>query len=121
MRDRAYKLHARLQSMGYAVSGIKTLFSGEPNAKLHLLATVGVIIAGILQHLSKYEWVAIIVAIAIVWIAEAMNTALEKLCDFACNKAYYSEIKIIKDIAAGAVLIAALCSAGIGFVVFVIK
>ena len=107
--------------MKFAVHGIKFMLRSEPNARIHLAATIGVIIAGIVSDLSVARWLALVFAISIVWITEAVNTALEKLCDYASGKEYSTAIKAIKDVAAGAVFIAALCSILTGILVFTIK
>jgi diacylglycerol kinase (ATP) len=109
--------HTSRKSFSYAFNGISQLLK-EPNAKLHTLATILVIIIGIIRHLSPLQWIAIIVAIGLVWVTEALNTCIEKLCDFCCENKHFPPIKIIKDIAAGAVLIAAMVSVAIGVIVF---
>ncbi len=108
----------RLISIGFALQGIGRLIRQEPNAKLHSAATLIVIAAGIIRHISKHSWLAIIFAIALVWIAEAFNTALEMLCDLCCNNEYHPKVKIIKDISAAAVLFASITGIGIGIIVF---
>ena len=110
---------SRAGSIGYALSGIRALLRTEPNIWIHIAATIGVVIAGMFRQLTDNQWIAITVAIAMVWVAEALNTAVEKLCDFACDKKYYPEIKTIKDISAGAVLITSLCSIVIAIIVFI--
>jgi len=117
-QKKTMSVHSRIRSFGYAFNGISQVFKQEPNAKLHLLATLLAITAGIIRHINLTQWVAIIFAIALVWITEAFNTCLEQLCDFCCNKEFHPSIKIIKDISAGAVLIAALTSVVIGIIVF---
>lgn len=100
----------RLTSFGYAFNGIKSLIAQEPNAKIHLAGTLAAIGFGLFRHISKMEWIALVVVIAIVWIAEALNTCVEMLCDLWCKEEFHPKVKIIKDIAAGAVLVAALCA-----------
>ena len=111
-------LHARLNSFGYAFQGIRQLVLKEAHSKIHLAATVLVIAAGFLRHISRYEWVALVFAVALVWVAEAFNTAIEILCDIWCRGAYHPKVKLIKDIAAGGVLIASIASIVIAFFVF---
>ena len=111
---------SRRNSFIYAFNGIRELFKQEPNAKFHAVATVGVIIAGIIRHISHTQWAAIVFAIGLVWITEAMNTCIEKLCDYSCENKYHPAIKIIKDISAGAVLIAAFVSLVVGIFVFIL-
>ncbi|HEY9177378.1 MAG TPA: diacylglycerol kinase family protein [Flavipsychrobacter sp.] len=108
----------RLRSIGFAIEGLKQMILTEPNARIHLAITTLVVIAGIITELSMARWLAIVFAISIVWITEAVNTALEKLCDHTCGNEFNAAIKKVKDIAAGAVLIAALCSVITGIIVF---
>ena len=110
---------SRAKSFSYAVNGIFLLLKQEPNAKLHAFATVAVIIAGFIRHIGPWQWAALSFAIGIVWITEALNTCIEKLCDFCCDNKFHPSIKIIKDISAAAVLIAALVSISIGIIVFI--
>ena len=110
-------IRSRGNSFIYAINGIRLLLR-EPNARIHALATVAVIAAGIARHINSTQWMAISIAISIVWITEALNTCIEKLCDYACNKEIHPAIKVIKDLAAGAVLIAAITSIVTGIIVF---
>lgn len=118
MNNEVKKSTSRVRSFSYATNGLFQLFRQETNAKLHSLATILVIVAGIIRKLGPNQWIAIIIAIGIVWMTEAINTCIEKLCDFACDNKWHPEVKIIKDIAAGAVLIAAMVSVAIAIIVF---
>ena len=89
----------------------------EHNARIHAAATVLVVAAGALLRLSAVEWALIVFAIAGVWTAEALNTAIEFLVDLA-SPAPHPLAGKAKDVAAGAVLIAAIGSAVIGGFVF---
>jgi diacylglycerol kinase len=109
---------SRKNSFYYAFSGLRSIFKQEPNVRLHALATVAAITAGCFRHITKGEWLAIVVAIGLVWITEALNTCIERLCDFACDNKIDPAIKVIKDIAAGAVLIAATIAVIIAVIVF---
>ena len=109
-------VRSRVMSIRYALRGLKHLVKQEPNILIHLAATIGVITVGYLKGLTKWEWLAIIFAIGIVWVAEAINTCIELLCDLY-SKEYNRTIEIIKDISAAAVLIAALVSVIIGLIV----
>lgn len=90
----------------------------EPNVKLHLLATIAVIAVGWWQKVSAMEWIALSIAIGLVWIAEAFNTALEMFCDLATEGKWHPMVKKIKDISAAAVLIAAAVSIVVALFVF---
>ena len=111
-------IRSRSKSFSYATNGLLQLFRQEPNVKLHALATVAVTIAGFVRHIGHWQWVAIVFAIGIVWITEAVNTCIEKLCDFCCDNKFHPAIKIIKDISAAAVLVAAMVSIATAVIVF---
>jgi diacylglycerol kinase (ATP) len=108
----------RLQSFAYALQGLAQLLRTQPNARVHLLATLLVCGAGVYFGLSRAEWLWITVAITLVWISEAFNTALEQLAD-VLHPEQHPGIGRAKDVAAAAVLIAAMGAAVIGMLVFV--
>jgi diacylglycerol kinase (ATP) len=116
--DKRMTFRSRKSSFGYAIQGLRQLFIEEPNAKIHFVATLIAIALGIFKHLSPERWAALVFAIGLVWITEAINTCIEKLCDYACNKEWHPTIKTVKDVAAAAVLIAAIVSATVGAIVF---
>ena len=118
MNNKSGSPKARMHSFGYAIQGVWQLIKQEPNARIHLVATIAVIIAGFVKQLSAHEWVAVAIAIGIVWIAEALNTTVEMLCDMFCKGEYNEQVKVIKDIAAGAVLVASITSITIGLFIF---
>ena len=93
------------------------MIQSQHNAWIHALATALVISAGIFFHITRGEWNWIILAIMAVWTAEALNTAFEFLAD-ATNPTFHPLIGKAKDVAAGAVLIAAIGSVAIGLLVF---
>ena len=111
-------LSARLRSVGHAARGLASLVRDEPNARIHALATVLVFVAGALLRLSPAEWGLIVLAVACVWAAEALNTAIETLVDLISPERRPLAGKA-KDVAAGAVLLAACGSVVIGLLVFV--
>lgn len=96
----------RLESFGHAMRGVKNLLLEEHHAQLHLLATVLVVSLGFYLGLSRQDWQMLVVVMALVWLAEGMNTALEHLCDAAVPE-QHPLIGKAKDVAAGAVLITA--------------
>lgn len=117
-KKNAPRASGRLRSIAHAVDGIGFLARHEPNMRLHLGAAVAVAAAGIWFGVSVTEWQWIILAIALVLMAEALNTAVEQSCN-AVNHDFHPAIKAAKDVAAGAVLISALTAALIGALVFV--
>ena len=113
-------IKARLKSFTYAWKGILQFFKTEKNAQVHLLAAVVVIAVSILLKISNTEAIAIVLAVAFVWVAEMINTTLEKTMDFISIEKNES-IKMIKDLAAGAVLIASTAAVIIGSIIFIPK
>jgi undecaprenol kinase len=116
----ALKGKQKIIGFAYAWQGILFVIRNERNFRLHLLAAVIVIFAGSLLHLSMLEWVVIIVAITNVLITEMINSALEAIMDYLSLE-FHPAIKKIKDMAAGAVLIAAIAAAAIGCIIFIPK
>jgi diacylglycerol kinase len=110
-------LSARLCSFGHAFRGLRILLQTQQNARIHAVATVLVVAAGVMLRISPVEWVLIVLAILCVWVAEALNTAIEFLVDLASPELHPLAGKA-KDVAAGAVLAAAIGSAIIGGFVF---
>lgn len=108
-----------IKSISYAVKGLATLAS-ERNFKIHLVFAVLVLGAGYYFDISNTEWTTITICIAMVLMAEGFNTALELLCD-RITKEEDAEIKKIKDASAASVLIMAMGTAVIGFVIFLPK
>lgn len=108
---------SRLASFPYAARGIGRLLK-EPNARIHLLATLVVVWAAALLHVSSLEWIALVFAIVLVFVAEALNTALEALAD-ATIPEHHPLVGTAKDVAAGGVLIAAIGALVVGALVFV--
>lgn len=89
----------------------------QHNAWIHTAATIGVIVAGFFFQLSHAEWCWIILSIAIVWTAEALNTAFEFLADVASPE-FHPTVRDAKDVAAGAVLVTAVAAIIIGGLIF---
>ncbi len=113
-------MRKRLLSFKFAFQGLYHLFRGQPNAWIHLVAAVGVIVAGILFHLSTSEWLFIICAIGFVFSTELVNSAMEELVNKVSPEKHPMAGKI-KDLAAGAVLVAAIIAAIIGSIIFIPK
>jgi diacylglycerol kinase (ATP) len=107
----------RLRSVKYAVRGIGIMIASQHNAWLHAVATVLVVALGLFFGLSRFEWCWIVLAIGSVWMAEAFNTALEFLTDVASPE-FHPIAGKAKDVAAGAVLLAAIGAVVIGVLVF---
>lgn len=105
------------KSLYYAASGIFIFVVKERHAKFHTIATVGVLVTGFVVNLSAKEWQWILLTIALVWISEMANTAIEKLCD-KVSPEISPEIKFVKDVSAGFVLIASIFALINGIIIF---
>lgn len=107
----------RINSFRFAFQGWQHLIQTQRNAWIHGLATVCAIGLGILLPLNRSEWGLMVVAITLVWMAEAINTAIEAVVDLVAPD--FEELaKVAKDCGAGAVLIAAISAAILGFLIF---
>jgi diacylglycerol kinase len=107
----------RIKSFEYAFNGLKIFFKTQPNARIHFIASVLVIILGIFYKLEDREWLFVILGIGTVFLAEVFNTAIEFLVNFV-SPDFHKEAGKIKDLAAAGVLIAAITAAVIGIVIF---
>ncbi|MBX3024597.1 diacylglycerol kinase family protein [bacterium] len=113
---RAFSVAGRIRSFAHAFTGIWTMLRSQQNAWIHAAATVAVCAIGLLLRLATAEWCWIVLAIMSVWTAEALNTAFEFLADVASPE-FHPLVKHAKDVAAGAVLIAAIGAAVIAALV----
>lgn len=104
----------------YAFKGIFVALKTQRNFRIHLLVFLVVIIAGFLFKLNPVEWGLVLLAAGLVLSLELVNTAVESLVDLV-SPGYNKKAGRIKDIAAGAVLIAAIISIFIGLIVFLPK
>jgi diacylglycerol kinase len=104
---------SRARSFRYAFSGWWYVIRTQRNAWIHAVFSLVVVLISIWLELNPHDWAVIILAIAIVWISEFVNTALEAVVDLASPKQHYLA-KLGKDVGAAAVLIAAVSSAIIG-------
>jgi len=110
-------LSGRVRSFGHAWRGLMLLLQTQPNARIHALATVLVVAAGALFGITPAEWALIVLSMVCVWAAEALNTAVEFVVDLASPEHHPLAGKA-KDVAAGAVLVAAIGSVIVGVFVF---
>lgn len=109
-----------LESFVCAFKGIVYVFKNERNFKFHILFSTLVLLCSLFFKLSYIELSVILIMIAIVLTLEIINTIIENIMDFLC-KDYNVNIKIIKDMASGAVLVSAFISIIVGLLIFVPK
>lgn len=113
-----FSIAERVQSIRYAVQGIAYMLKTQHNAWLHLAITLAVFMIGWRLHIRPEDWRWLIVAIVLVWFAEAMNTAFEFLCDIVSPE-FHPSVKKAKDIAAGGVLLCAAAAVVLGLITFI--
>lgn len=107
---------SRARAFRYAFAGWAHVIRTQRNAWIHALASLLVLLLGWWLRLERLEWALIVAAIAMVWTAEFLNTALEAVVDLASPQQHVLA-KVGKDVGAAAVLIAALSAALIGLLV----
>jgi diacylglycerol kinase (ATP) len=115
--SRPFEFTGRIRSFRHAIVGIARMIRCQHNAWIHVAATIAVSAAAFFFRISAGDWCWIILAISIVWTAEALNTAFEFLADVAAPE-FHPLVRDAKDVAAGAVLITAIAAAIIGIIVF---
>ena len=126
LRLRAFALRSRLwlfgliRSFGFAFAGLGWMLRTQRNAQIHFVITIAVVLVGLWLRVSAVEWIALILAIALVLALEALNTALEAVVDLVSPQ-YHPLAKRAKDSAAGAVLIGAIGTAIVGCIIFLPK
>ncbi len=109
-----------VQSFGFAFKGLQQVVRHERHLQFHLIMAMAVVLAGWFFHLSLVEWCLVVLAIGLVISAEMLNTAIEHLTDMVSPQ-FHPVAGMVKDIAAGAVLVASMTSAVIGLIVFLPK
>jgi diacylglycerol kinase (ATP) len=112
-----FSVHSRLRSFSFAFAGLRLFASSEQNAWIHAAATVAVLALAAYLQPTRYDWMWLIFAIGWVWMAEAFNTAIERLADQVTLERSEG-IRVVKDLAAAGVLISAAGALVIGTMVF---
>ena len=110
-------INSRIKAFGYAFSGWWYVIRTQRNAWIHMVVSIAVILMSLILHISASSWALILLAIAMVWIAEFLNTALEAVVDLASNHQQHELARLGKDVGAAAVLIAAVSSVVIGLLI----
>ena len=120
MTRKKFSIKDRIKSFEYAFRGLLLFFKEEHNARIHFeLAIIAILLAYALQ-ISIIEWIAVILCIILVFAAELINTAIERLCD-KIEPNLDSDIAEIKNLAAAAVLIISIGVAIVGILIFLPK
>jgi diacylglycerol kinase len=120
MEQKKFSWKERGNSFSYAWDGIKAVFRTEHNTWIHLALTVVALTLGFILKITTGEFLAIIIIMTMVWMAEIFNTAIEKTMDFI-SKEKHPQIKLVKDLAAAAVLVTAVAALIVGAIIFIPK
>ena len=120
MKPQPFSVSSRLKSFQFAFEGIAGFFRREHNSWLHFAATVAVLIVASVAGVTKTELLALVFAIGFVWVSEMFNTCVEHIMDFISTKTD-PEIRFIKDLASGAVMVSAITALIIGLIIFIPK
>jgi diacylglycerol kinase (ATP) len=112
-----FSFHSRLRSFAFAFAGLRHFAVSEHNAWIHAAVTAAVLVLAAYLGVDRHDWLWLILAIGWVWMAEAFNTAIERLADVVSIERR-DDIKMVKDLAAAGVLISAASALTIGIVVF---
>src|SRR5438128_821433 len=110
-------MEKHFKSYKYALKGILEVSQKHLNFKIELMVAILVTIMGFIFKLNSSEWVSLVLIITLVFVTEAINTAIEEACN-AVDVNHNEHIRVAKDVAAGAVLIAAFASIIIGALIF---
>lgn len=106
----------RLQSFRCAFAGIWHTLATQRNAQIHLSIALAVVALGLIFKLTLADWAILVLTIGFVLVAEMFNTVAEAAMDYASTE-FDPRIKIIKDVAAGAVLTAAITAVSVGLLI----
>ncbi|MBD78596.1 MAG: diacylglycerol kinase [Crocinitomicaceae bacterium] len=118
--SKPFSISKRIGSFSFAINGLRILIANEHNARIHLVAAVLAIILSYWLSISAIEWIAVVLCIGWVFMAELFNSAVEYLADFVCGE-HNEVIGKVKDLAAGGVLVSAIASAIVGVIIFAPK
>lgn len=111
------KRRVHIISFKHAWDGIWYAVTTQPNFQVHLIAAFAVVFSAWHFEVTKMEWIVLLLAIALVLIAEMLNTAIESVTDILILE-FNKHAKIAKDVAAGMVLLAVVLSIIVGLVIF---
>jgi diacylglycerol kinase len=109
-------IRSRIASFRHAFHGLQYVLRTQKNAWIHLVATAAVIALGLWLALPARDWPMLALAIAMVWMAEVLNTSIEAVVDLA-SPVHHPLAKVGKDVGAGAVLIAAGTAVVVGLLI----
>jgi len=109
--------HSTSRSFSYAFQGVKTAFKNEPNLRIHIFFAFSTLIAAAILKFNVFEWILLMMTIFFVIMLELINSVLEALVNIVSPE-FNKEAKVAKDVAAAAVLLAAVMSVVVGILLF---
>lgn len=109
------------KSLRHAIEGLLYSLETQRNMRIHFIAGLAVIGLGVFFRLNPLELALLILAVSFVILAEMINTAIENVVDITTRRRIHPLAKVSKDLAAAAVLVAALCAVAVGLILFVPK
>lgn len=120
MNTGKFSAKSRSASFRFAFDGLASLLKTEHNARIHLVAAVTAVAAGIILKVEPLEWCLLIVVIGLVFLTELMNTSIETIAD-AVDSDWNEKVRKAKDLAAAAVFISAIIAVITGGIIFLPK
>ena len=120
MESKKFTVKSRIRSFKYAINGIAHTFKHEKNIWIQSACAIAIIIVGFIFKINRIEWIAIVFCIGVVLACEIINTAIESIVDFISPE-YHKKAGLIKDLAAGAVLIVSIMSVVVAAIIFIPK
>jgi diacylglycerol kinase len=117
MKNHFYQNVRFSKSLNDAVNGLKLIIKNERNFRIDIGASIVVVVVGLLFNISHFDWIALTLLIALVFISETINSVIEALCDTVSTE-YKVNIKYAKDVSAGAVLVSSIVSVIAGLMIF---
>ncbi len=119
-RKRQKGIKKFLLSFSYPIKGLKYAYRNEQNLAVDVGVSLLVLIAGFIFQLEHYEWIIIVMTIAVVIAGELINTAIEAVVDLVTEE-YHPLAKVAKDTSAAAVFVLAIMAAVVGIIIFLPK
>jgi diacylglycerol kinase len=106
------------KSFSYACEGLVYIIKNHHNARIIFMCALCAVVLGAKLGISSLEMLVVVLAIGIVFVSEIFNTMLEDITNLITDKQFHPAVKVIKDMAAAAVLVASLISLSVGYFVF---
>ncbi len=120
MKEHKFSAKKRILSFKYAFNGIAYIYKTQHNAWIHTVFMFVALTLNIILKINSTEWVAILIVMSMVLVSEIFNTAIELIIDFISPE--YNKIAgIVKDVAAGAVLLTVFFAVAVGGIIYLPK